>query len=276
MAKLSENKLLMLKPEEIFMTEDPLNRKDDETDLRMLAISIKSNGIIEPLAVRLDEQGRYQLVTGYRRLRAAFLAGLRRVPCVLYKIDKPTAALYCALGNIQSRSPYFLHEYRLISDLIYKFGFSYSEVSARLGIPQSEIASKIGLLKLDSRLQEKITEFSLSEEYAKSLLKLPGSMRDDALEIIISEKMTALQADQYIHKRLHPPAEVITHKPQPKIAIGDIRIFSNSLTKLVMTLQTAGVNAAMRKYETDRYYEFKIKITKETSPVITAEQLKIC
>lgn len=276
MAKLSANKLLMLKPEEIFINEDPLNRKDDDISLRMLAISIKSNGIIEPLAVRIDEQGRYQIVTGYRRLRAANIAGIRRVPCVLYKIDKPTAALYCALGNIQNRSPHFLHEYRLISDLIYKFGFSYSEVSARLGIPQTEIASKIGLLKLDSGLQEKITEYSLGEEYAKSLLKLPGYMRDDALEIIVSEKMTAAQAEQYIHKRLQPPSEFESLRPKPKIAIGDVRIFSNSLSKLVMTLQTAGVNTTMRKYETDRYYEFKIKIAKDTPQSITAEQLKIC
>lgn len=265
----------MLKPQEIYINEEPLKRKDDEYELKLLAISIKSNGLIEPLTVRIDETGKYQLVTGFRRLRAANMAGLRRVPCILKKIDRPTAALMGALGNLQHKNPHFLEEAALLCDLIYKYGFSYSEVSARLGIPQNELASNIGLLKLDPYLREKLYNADLEKRYAKALLKLPASSRDDALDMIISENMNPKEAEEYIKKRLNPEKEP-KGQPQRKMAIGDIRLFSNSLSKLVLTLQTAGVRAIMRKSETDRYYEFHIKITKEASPDIPAEQLKIC
>lgn len=277
MHTLTDKKILMLRPEEIRISSISQERKYNEYELKLLACSISVNGVIEPLLVRKDENGKYILIAGSRRLKAATMAGLRRVPCLVHKIDAPSAALFSVLENFQRKDLGFFEEAKAISSLINDYGFSHSATAAALGIPQSTLASKLGLLKLDCILQERINEAELSERYVRALFRLPGIMRDDALDMIIAEDMTPKQAEDYVNQRLSPRQEKIPEeKPLRKMAIGDVRLFSNSLSKLLLTLQTAGVNAALRKYETDRYIEYKIRITKEQPKENTVEQLKIC
>lgn len=277
MHTISDKRLLMLRPEEIITEGSILRKEYNEYELKLLACSISVNGIIVPLSVRKNEEGRYILITGHRRLKAAAMAGIRRIPCLLYKIDEPTAALYAVLENLQRKDPAFFDEAKAIRSLLNQYGFSHSDTAAALGIPQNALAAKIGLLRLDPMLQERIDNADLTEAYAKALLRLPGVMRDDALDMIIAEGMTPRQAEDYVNQRLEPTTvKPITEKPIRKVAIGDVRLFSNSLSKLLLTLQSAGVNASFRKYETDRYIEFKIKITKEQPKEACAEQLKIC
>lgn len=276
MHTINDKRLLMLRPDEI-RVKDNFKREYNEYELKLLSVSIATIGIIEPILVRRDHEGNYILISGRRRLKAAAMAGLRRVPCILHKIDSHTAAVFSITENFQRKNLPFFDEANMISSLINDFGFSHSQASAALGIPQSDLASKLGLLKLDCILQEKITAAKLTEPYARLLFKLPGIMRDDALDMIIAENMTPKQAEDYVNQRLNPKVEPKPdEKPLRKMAIGDIRLFSNSLSKLILTMQNAGVNAAFRKYETDKYIEFKIKVIKEQPTDTVAEQLKIC
>lgn len=276
MHTINDKKLLMLRPEEIRINSN-YKREYNEYELKLLSLSIATIGVIEPISVRRDCDGNYILISGSRRLKAAIMAGLRRVPCILHKVDSHTAAIFSVAENLQRKNLPFFDEAKEISDIINDFGFSHSQTSAALGIPQTVLASKLGLLKLDCILQERITQAELSERYVRALFKLPGVMRDDALDMIIAENMTPKQAEDYVNQRLNPKVEnKPEEKPLRKIAIGDVRLFSNSLSKLILTMQNAGVKAAFRKYETDHYIEFKIKITKEQQNDTVAEQLKIC
>lgn len=277
MHTIIDKKLLMLRPEEI-RTNSNYNREYNEYELKLLSCSIATIGVVEPILVRRDHDGNYILVSGGRRLKASIMAGLRRVPCILHKIDSATAAIFSVAENLQRKNLPFFDGAKAVSNLINEFGFSHSETSAALGIPQAELASKLGLLKLDCILQERITMSELTEQYVRTLFRLPGIMRDEALDMIIAENMTPKQAEDYVNRLLNPKTEQPKpeEKPLRKIAIGDVRLFSNSLSKLILTMQNAGVNASFRKYETDRYIEFKIKITKEQQNEHSAEQLKIC
>ena len=100
MHTISDKKLLMLKPESIIISNDNARKSFDEYELKRLAESIHTSGIIQPIAVRKNTDGNYELITGERRLKAAVLAGLRRVPCILHKTDKNTARLYSIIDNV--------------------------------------------------------------------------------------------------------------------------------------------------------------------------------
>ncbi|MBR4283014.1 MAG: ParB/RepB/Spo0J family partition protein, partial [Clostridia bacterium] len=135
MHTLNDKKLLMLRPEEI-RTNSNYTREYNEYELKLLSCSIATIGVIEPILIRRDQEGNYILVSGGRRLKAAMMAGLRRIPCVLHKIDSHTSAIFSVAENLQRKNLPFFDEAKAISSLINELGFSHSETSATLGIPQ--------------------------------------------------------------------------------------------------------------------------------------------
>ena len=107
---------------------------------------------------------------------------------------------------------------------------------------------------------------------------MPDDKRNEALDRIIAEGLTLRQTEEYIFDILNPAQEPDDAPDEPvrKAVIGDVRLFSNSLSKLVTTLRNAGINANSRKYETDNYIEFKVRIPKNAPAKHNCTQLKIC
>lgn len=283
MHKIYEKKLLMLKPDELIIRHGKFGSETDSESLKALARSIAANGIIQPLSVRKNENGKYELIAGKRRLNAAVIAGLRRVPCAVHKVDDCTAELFSLIENMQRSSLSFFDEARAEEQIMLRYGLSVSETAARLGISEFSLSDKLGILRLDGEIVEKIISAGLSAEYAVLLLKLPPEKRKNALDVILSEHMTPQKAPQRIaeseNQREEKPkteAAALAEKPCRKGAIGDVRLFSNSLTKLVEALQGSGLSAYSKKYETEKYIEYRVRIKKSSSVAQTATQLKIC
>ena len=277
MYTFSDKKLIMLKPSEITASPDQPRRSFDEYELKRLSDSIKASGIIQPLIVRKTDRG-YQLIAGERRLKAAVMAGLRRVPCVINKTDDETAALYSLLENLQRSNLTVFEEAEGINRLITEYGISQSEAAARLGISQSSLSNKLRLLKLSDSIKERISSARLTERHARALLRLPEEMREEMLDRIVAEGLTVIQTEECISSILNPKEKTkptVPEEPVRKSAIGDVRLFSNSLSKLLSTLQSSGIDAKSRKYETDKYIEFKVRIRKN-SDSDRYKQLKIC
>lgn len=278
MYTFSDKKLVMLKPSEIKASPNQPRKSFDEYELKSLSDSIQSSGIIQPLIIRKTLDGGYQLIAGERRLKAAMMAGLRRVPCVIHKTDDETAALYSILENLQRSNLTVFEEAEGISRLISEYGISQSEAAARLGISQSGLSNKLRLLNLSDNIKERISSARLTERHARALLKLPEDKREEALNRIIAEGLTVSQTEQYILSIINPKEKPqVTEQDEPvrKSAIGDVRLFSNSLSKLLSTLQNSGIDAKSRKYETEKYIEFKVRIRKG-SDSDRFKQLKIC
>ena len=280
MHTISDKKLLMLKPGEIKSSAAQPRKNFDQYELKLLAESIAASGIIQPLAVRKTEDGKYELIAGERRLKAAVMAGLRRIPCVLHKTDDVTAALYAMVENLQRSNLDFFEEALGIEKLITIYGLSQAEVSVRLGMAQSTLSNKLRLLRISKDLRERITAASLTERHARAILRLPPEKREEAVEKIIANGMTVKECEAFIEEYLNPKKkdepQKIPEKPVRKSAIGDVRLFSNSLSKLLDTLQNAGIDARSQKYENERYIEYKVRIKKELPENMRAEQLKIC
>ena len=181
------------------------------------------------------------------------------------------------MENLQRQDLTFFEEAEAINRLIIHFGMSQLEIASRLGLAQSTLSNKLRLLRLDNDQRERIITAGLTERHARALLRLEGEIRESALNYIIANALNLKESEEYIENILNPKEEEIPpEKPIRKYAISDVRIFYNSLSKLVTTLQSAGVNAKTRKYENDKYIEYKVRISKNIPPKSDCEQLKIC
>lgn len=265
MHTIADRRLLMLRPGDIVVPAVRNNRSYDEYELKRLADCIAANGLVEPIPVRRI-QGKYELIAGERRLIAAKLAALRRVPCVVHKVDDMNADFYAVIENLQRSAPNAFEEAEQIRRLIERYSLTQTEAAIRLGIAQSTLVSKLRLLSLDEELRRRITDSGLTLRHARALLRLPAEKRGEALDEILAQGLTIRQTDELIERILHPAAEAPVHiEPIRKMAVGDVRFFSNSLTKLVNTARSAGLQAQTRRNETEKYVEYKVRIPKDTT-----------
>lgn len=274
MRRFGENKLVMIKTSEIESSPNKQRKVFDEYELKLLADSIVSNGMIQPLAVRRRADGKYCLICGERRLKAAKMAGIKRVPCVIHKIDEKTAALFALGENIQRNGLNPFEEAAAIENIAKEYDITHTEIAVRLGIAGSSLLNKLRLLKLNPDLQQRIVTARLTERHARALLRIPDEERKDVLDEIIAEGLTVRQTEDRISRMLTPEVkEEEPKEPVRKAAIGDLRLFSNSLEKLVETLKCAGISADSEKYENKNSIEYTVKIHKSE---VTYEQLRIC
>lgn len=235
----------------------------DEEGLEELSRSIKSYGILNPLTVRC-RGGKYELVAGERRLRAAKLAGLQEVPCILLDVNMEDAGLIALIENLQRRDLDFIEEALGLSRLIRMFGLSQEEAARRIGKSQSAVANKLRLLKLPEDVLEKLRAYGLSERHGRALLRLsdPNAQRM-ALEYIAANSLTVAAAEEYIEALLNAPEET-GPKPEPRrtLVLKDVRIFLNSLNRSLELMKQGGIDAGVKREETDESLILTISIPK--------------
>ena len=248
----------------------PRKRFDDES-LEELSGSIKSYGILNPLTVRL-RCGKYELVAGERRLRAAKLAGLEEVPCILIDVNMEDASLIALIENLQRRDLDFIEEALGISQLIRMFGMSQEEAARRIGKSQSAVANKLRLLKLPSDVLESLRQNGLTERHGRALLRLPSPVAQRAaLEYIVDNGLTVAATDAYIDALLSEPEEAERkdeEKPEKRrtFVLKDVRVFLNTLSRSIDLMKQGGIDAGIQREETDDSLILTISIPKARQP----------
>ena len=237
-------------------------RRDfDEGALRELSESIRRYGILQPLTVRRTENG-YELIAGERRLRAAKLAGLREVPCLLARSSEEESALLALIENLQRRDLHYLEEAAAIAQLIAAYGLSQEQAAEKLGKSQSAIANKLRLLRLSPACTRLLRENGLSERHARALLRLTDEEdRVKALGTIAAHGYNVAQSESYIEQFLK--AKQKTPPPRlPTYIIKDVRIFLNTIRRSVDVMQRAGVKADVQREDTEDGILLTIRIPK--------------
>ena len=243
----------------------PRKRFEDES-LRELSESIRSYGILNPLTVRL-RCGKYELVAGERRLRAAKLAGLTEVPCILVDVNMEDASLLALVENLQRKDLDFLEEAEGIQRLIRMFGMSQEEAAQRIGKSQSAVANKLRLLKLPGDVLDSLRENGLGERHGRALLRLPDPVAQRAaLAVILENDMTVAATDAYIDALLSPVEEAspVPEKKERRrtFVLKDVRLFLNTVTKSIDLMKQGGIDAGMKREETEDTLILTISIPK--------------
>lgn len=236
-------------------------RHFDEQALRELADSIRQHGVLQPLSVQRTDRG-YVLVAGERRLRAAGMAGLTHVPCILVRVSEEDSAVLALIENLQRCDLHYLEEAAAIAKLIAQYGLSQEEAARRLGRSQSAVANKLRLLRLGEACAAALRQYNLTERHARAALRLEGEERRlAALRKMGEEQMNVAAAEAYVEELLRRAQRQSPPRP-PIYVIKDVRLFLNSLRRGMDTIRRAGVNARYDKEENEEDIVITIHIPK--------------
>lgn len=176
-------------------------RRDFEPDqLQELAESIREHGVLQPLVVR-RAAGRYQLIAGERRLRAAQLAGLAEVPCQVREADDRQLAEIAIVENLQRRDLNALEKAASFQGYLARFGSTQEELAGRLKIDRSTVANLIRLLELPEQVQDALRRGLITSGHARALLPL-GDEREQLsfTERIVREELSVRATEAAVHE----------------------------------------------------------------------------
>ena len=179
----------------------------NESKLEELAQSIKANGLVQPILLRRVASGRYQIVAGERRWRAAQRAGLHKVNAVIRSIPDAKLLELALIENIQRQELNPIEEAQAYQRLIQNLGLTQDEVAQRVGKDRSSIANYLRLLKLPAKIQKMLEEDQLSMGHARALLGLESEQDQLRLaEEIISGKLSVRETEQAVKRATSSPA----------------------------------------------------------------------
>ena len=248
-------------------TVQPRKRFEQEA-LAELSESIAQYGVLNPLTVRRRGTS-YELIAGERRLRAATLAGLHEVPCIVVDANMEDASLIALVENLQRRDLDFVEEAEGIAQLISLFGMSQEEAARRLGKSQPSIANKLRLLRLPKDVLDTLRDDNLTERHGRALLRLPGEgAQRAALHEMVAQRMNVSAAEAYVEELLAAPPVVETpeelqSRRRTMFILKDVRVFLNTLAHGLDMMKQGGIDADLQKHETDTELVLTISIPKQ-------------
>jgi ParB family chromosome partitioning protein len=189
----------------------------NEERLEELAQSIKSNGVIQPLLVRRFGEGRYQLVAGERRWRAAQRAGLLRVPCVVRDIPEDKMLELALVENIQRQELNAIEEAHAYKRLIESLGLTQEMVAQRVGRDRTFITNYLRLLRLPEDIQGLVEQEKLSMGHARALLGVDDAEIQRKLAKSITEKgLSVRETERTVKKIINGPDLSNVAAPVPR------------------------------------------------------------
>jgi ParB family chromosome partitioning protein len=179
----------------------------DEAELERLASSIGDHGVLQPVLVTETLDG-YQLIAGERRVRAAELAGLDRVPAVVRQIAARDQLQLALVENLQREDLDPIEEAHAYRQLIDEFGFTQEELASRVARARSTVANTLRLLDLEQAVQDAIGSGLITEGHGRALGSLPGPAQLQLLEVILARDLSVRQSEELARRlRDRPEAQ---------------------------------------------------------------------
>lgn len=255
----SAGQVLLIPTEQIYPNPNQPRQVFDQEELVNLAISIRMNGILQPITVRQTDNG-YELVSGERRLRASKLAGLVSIPCIVVEVNDMKSAVFALIENLQRQNLNYFEEAVAIERLMREYGISQEDAARRLGKAPSTVSNKLRLLSLPLEARNKLMEKGLTERHARALLKLNNEDIKDALNKIIDKKLNVTQTEELIEEILNNKS---ASRRQTKRMFSDVKIFLNTINTAVDTMKKSGIGADIRREDTGESYIYRIEIPKK-------------
>ena len=236
-----------------------------QREIKKLAVSILQNGLLQPISVRPAANGRYQLIAGERRLRACKLAGLGRIPALIYHFEDEKTAALSLLENLQREQLNPFEQARALRALLDLWDCTQEAGARRLGMAQPTLANKLRLLTLTAEQQQICLEAGLTERHARAVLRLPTpELRTRALRTIAAKGYNVQQADAFVARALEKK------RPAPrrrcKVMVRDVRIFVNTIERAVKLMTGSGIPATTQRQEGDGYIQYTVRIPTGTPP----------
>ena len=229
-----------------------------EDGLQALATSIAEHGVLQPIIVTETLDG-YRLIAGERRLRAARMAGLERIPAVIRQLDDHQHLELALVENLQRSDLGPMEEARAFRQLIDEFGFTQETVAVRVGRARSTVANTLRLLDLDSAVQQAIVDGRLTEGHGRALVGLPGDVQARLITTVVDGELSVRQTEELVRRLRAPTAEqpADSRSPDPDLERVEEELRQALGTKVSMSRTRRGGRIVIEYYgdeELERLY----------------------
>jgi ParB family chromosome partitioning protein len=180
--------------------------KMDQQALAELAASIRSQGLMQPLLVRPVDRGRYELIAGERRWRAAQMAGLDEVPVLVREVPDEAALAMSLIENIQRENLNPMEEAAGVQRLVEEFKMTHEQAADAVGRSRSATTNLLRLLKLAKPVQELVMEGALEMGHARAILALEPARQVEAGNRVAAKGLSVRETEVLVHNMLRGPA----------------------------------------------------------------------
>lgn len=252
-------------------------------DLKELSDSIRRFGVVQPVSVKRLPNGRYELISGERRLRASVYAGKRNIPAIIYSFYDDDMDFAAIIDNIKRCNLNFLEEAESYRLLLEKYGFTQQELSEKVGKDQSTIANKLRLLKLSPEIKRFIRENNMTERHARAVIRFENE-RDQRiiLKRICEENLSGNDAEKLVRdeiikceekRRKRGPNKIYEYLPSGEkddadnysVIISNYKKMVFSVRQMVDDLRSEGIYAKAAQFDRGEYMEVIIRVPKKVS-----------
>ena len=193
------NEVVTLKISQIEPNRNQPRRSFDEDALEELSQSIKEHGVLQPILVRPQIYGGYQIVAGERRYRASRMAGLTEIPAIIKELSDSETMQIALIENLQRRDLSDLEEAKGYQTLMDEYGFSQEDVARTVGKSRSAVANTLRLLGLPDDVKELLDQGKLSAGHARALLAVDQEKEiKEAADKIIKEGLSVRQTEKLV------------------------------------------------------------------------------
>lgn len=216
-------------------------RKDMSADaLEELASSIRAQGIIQPIVVRQVAENKYEIIAGERRWRAAQLAELDVVPCLVKDVPDEVAVAIALIENIQREDLNAMEEAQALERLILEFELTHQEVAEAVGKSRTTVTNLLRLNNLNDDVKTLLEHGDIEMGHARALLTLEGEKQSDAAQTVANKGLTVRDTESLVRKIMQPKPEKIKPEEDPDVKSLETRIGENLGTTVAISHNAKG------------------------------------
>ena len=234
-SEIEQNQIITISVENIIPNRYQPRKNFNEETLRELAISIKENGIIQPVIVSDLGNGKYELIAGERRWKAAQIAGIAEIPAIIRDCSENERLEIALIENIQRENLNPIEEALAYKEILERLSITQDELAQKIGKNRSSIANTLRLLKLPEYIKEKIISGVLTEGHARAILSLEDVDKMIAFaDYIIQNNLSVREAENEVKKFLEKEKSVSRETSEKK----EDFILKNAEDELIRILET--------------------------------------
>jgi ParB family chromosome partitioning protein len=177
----------------------------DMDRLEELATSIRHQGVIQPIVVRVREDDTYELVAGERRWRAAQMAGIDEIPAIIRKVPDEIAIAMALVENIQREDLNPIEEATALRRLVDEFQMTHQEAGDAVGRSRSAVSNLLRLLELSEEVRELVDAKDLEMGHARALLTLEPALQAKAAREVVARGLSVRETEKLVRRYKNPP-----------------------------------------------------------------------
>lgn len=216
-------------------------RKDMSPDaLEELASSIRSQGIIQPIVVRQVAEQKYEIIAGERRWRAAQLAELDVVPCLIKDVPDEVAVAIALIENIQREDLNAMEEAQALERLILEFELTHQEVAEAVGKSRTTVTNLLRLNNLNEDVKTLLEHGDIEMGHARALLTLEGEKQSEAAQTVANKGLTVRDTESLVRKIMQPKPEKAKPVEDPDVKSLENRLGENLGTTVAISHNAKG------------------------------------